>query len=70
MYQFANITPNELAIVSTAVAIAISEGMDADDLNVIGNFLETVATNILTIAAQKEYIQKSQEDQNQNIDIK
>lgn len=42
----------QLAIFTNLLAIAISKGKTADQLNVIGNFVVSLGSLILTIAAQ------------------
>lgn len=56
-----NFSPNELALIASVVAIIISDGKDADDLNVLGIIISNVGANISLIAAQKQFIQ-SKED--------
>lgn len=52
MNSLYSLTPKEIAILSTVVAIELSEGKSLDQQNVLGNFLSTVGDIILTIAAQ------------------
>lgn len=49
-----NLSPNEFALLTAAVAIALSEGLTADELNSLGNFITTVGQIMLTIAAQQQ----------------
>jgi hypothetical protein len=56
MSIFDNIDPEQLVLFSSFLAIAISEGRTADELNVLGQFVSTVADSISLIAAQKEFI--------------
>ena len=43
----------QLSIFANLLAIAISKGKSADQLNVIGNFIVAVGSLLLTMAAQK-----------------
>lgn len=56
-------SPNELAILSSIFAVAISEGLNANETNSLGNFLVTVGSAMLTIAAQQQLLQSAQESQ-------
>ncbi|MDF2880505.1 MAG: hypothetical protein K0R54_1062 [Clostridiaceae bacterium] len=64
MPLFNDICPNELAILSTVVAIALSTDQSADDNNILGNFLVAVGSIILTIAAQQQTIDSLQNNKN------
>lgn len=48
------ICPNELAVLSSSVAILLSKDNSIDDNNVLGNFLIAVGSVILIIAAQQQ----------------
>lgn len=54
-------SPEELMVLASTVAIAISEDRDVDDLNVLGNFVVAVGSLMLTFAAQKERFKSKQE---------
>lgn len=56
MSFFDNIDPEQLVLFSSFLAIAISEGRTADELNILGQFVSTVGDAISLIAAQKEFI--------------
>lgn len=60
MPLFNDICPNEIAVLSTVVAIALSTDKSADDNNILGNFLVAVGSIILTIAAQQQNIASMQ----------
>lgn len=57
MSLFDNIDPEQLTLFASFLAIAISEGRTADDLNVLGQFVSTLGDSIALIAAQKEFIE-------------
>ena len=45
--------PEELVLIATAMAIGISKNLTTNEVNSLGNFLEMVGQNLLTIAAQR-----------------
>jgi uncharacterized membrane protein len=51
------ISPNELAVLSNAIAIILATDNSANDNNVLGNFLITVGTIIVTISAQQQSLE-------------
>ncbi len=50
---FFSLSPSELALLAAAVSIVLSEGIDGCRRNVLGNFIMSVAQNILTYDAQE-----------------
>lgn len=44
----------ELVLLSSAIAIFISEGLDNDDINTLGDFLSALGENLSTIASANE----------------
>ncbi len=69
-----NLCPNDLLVLASALAISLSEGKSADELNVLGNLIVAVGSLMLTAAAQMQNIAskeeaikvKSDETQNNN----
>jgi hypothetical protein len=61
-----NLSPNEFALLTVVVAIALSEGLTEDELNSLGNFISTVGDVMLTIAAQQQLLSGN----NGNIEIR
>jgi len=51
----------QLSFLANLLAVAISKGKNADQLNVLGNFIVGVGGLILTIAAQLEACETKQE---------
>lgn len=51
-----SIGPNEFAILTAVIALAISEGLTAGEINSLGNFITTVGEVMLTIAAQQQLL--------------
>ena len=43
----------EIILLSSAVAAAIADGFNADELNTLGNFITCVGQNLTTAASQK-----------------
>lgn len=54
MSMFNNISSNELAYLSNALAVILAADNTSDENNVLGNFLEAVGQIILLIAAQQQ----------------
>ena len=44
----------ELVLLSSVLAILISENLDNDDINTLGNFLSSLGQNLTTIASANE----------------
>ena len=59
-------TPYELATLATALGVIIAKQLNANQQNVVGNFIEAVGQSILTIAAQIQNIQSQSQDQSGN----
>jgi len=51
------ISPEELALLANLIALELSKGKNANELNVLGNLLAAVGTIISTIAAQKQNLE-------------
>ncbi|MBL4937279.1 hypothetical protein JK636_16240 [Clostridium sp. YIM B02515] len=66
MSNFNSLSPTELAILADAVAIALTEGKSADEINVLGNFVAAVGALLLTIAAQGQSLRDSADTKNNN----
>lgn len=49
---FFSLSPCELTLLATAVSLILAEGIDGCQRAVLGNFLQSVAQNILTFDAQ------------------
>ena len=45
--------PEELVLIATAISIGLSKNLTTNQVNSLGNFLEMVGQNLLTIAAQR-----------------
>ncbi len=51
------ISPEELALLANLIALELSRGKNANELNVLGNLVAAVGTILLTIAAQKRNLE-------------
>lgn len=58
-----SIEADELAILATIIAIALSKSLTLEQTNVIGNFLVAIGSVMLTIAAQEEALKTKNNDQ-------
>lgn len=56
-----NLCPKDLMILANALAISLSEGKSADELNVLGNLIVAVGSLMLTGAAQMQNIVSKEE---------
>jgi hypothetical protein len=50
------IEPDQLALLSALFAIAIADGLDPGESDVLGNFIVSVGSIILTISAQQDLL--------------
>ena len=66
MTGFENLTPEDSLVLTNAIAISLAKGKNADEINVIGNFLVGVGCLLLTIASQQQYLIVLQESKNSN----
>lgn len=57
-----NCSPEELLILANTIAISLSEGRTADDINVLGNLIVAVGSLMLTFAAQLQSVQSKQDN--------
>ncbi|GKU24484.1 hypothetical protein [Clostridium folliculivorans] len=51
-----NLSPEDAIILTNAIALAIAKDKNADEINVLGNFIVGVGCLLLTVAAQKQFI--------------
>jgi hypothetical protein len=54
------IGPEQFAILSSVVAVALSEGLSPDETNSLGNFLVAAGSAMLVIAAQQQLLSGNQ----------
>lgn len=65
-----SLSPDELSLLASIIAISLSKGRTSDELNVLGNFVSALGSLISTIAAQKESIDSFNEKKQQIKDLK
>lgn len=53
-----NVSPDQLAVLAAAAGIALSDGLDANETNSLGNFLITVGQFMALIAAQQALLEQ------------
>jgi hypothetical protein len=64
---FEDLSPVEITTLSQVTALSLAGNLDANDLNVLGNFVSTVGDLIQLLAAQMEYLSnKSNESTGSN----
>lgn len=56
-------------IIATIISIVIAQILDDDEQNVLGNFLQSVGTNLSAIAAFDEYIESKAKDDKDNKEL-
>ncbi|MBU3102616.1 hypothetical protein [Clostridium gasigenes] len=57
-----NLSPEDLLLLSNAVAISLSKDKDANEINVLGNFLIGIGSLMTLISAQQQLLLSSKED--------
>ena len=70
MSVLSSISPNDLSILANIAAIAIAKDRTPNDINVIGNFITGVASLLLTIAAQQQFLIAEEDKLKQIQDLK
>ena len=63
-----NLCPNDVLILANVLALSLSEGKSADELNVLGNLIVAVGSLMLTSAAQMQIITSKEEAKCTTID--
>lgn len=61
-----DIDPDLLAITSSLIGVLLSQGLNSNDINVLGNFLSTIGSALQTISAQ---MQSQESNSNPSNDI-
>ncbi len=62
MYRFESILPDELALLTTTIAVYFGKILNLEELNVLGNFLVAIGGVMLTIASQEEALKKEADE--------
>lgn len=56
-----NLSPEDLLVLTNAIAISLSKDKSPIEIDVLGNFVVGIGCLMLTLASQKEYISLQQE---------
>lgn len=68
MSKLQNVSPDNLVALALLLALSLAEEFDADELNVLGNWLVDIGGIMMTIAAQRQLLEaKNQPDVQQQI---
>lgn len=71
MIDFYKMPEKEIVLLSAAIAVLLTEDLNVDEQNTLGNFLMTVGQNIVLGAGQKEIRAKEKEKEKKDAnDIK
>lgn len=55
--DFANLSPEQITLLSAAVAIALADGRTPGETGDLGNFLSSVGQNLQLISAHQQLLQ-------------
>lgn len=61
MSKFENITPEQIVMLSSFAALALTEDMNVNDMNTLGNLIAAVGAAILARAAQTQNLENKQD---------
>jgi hypothetical protein len=61
-----NLSPEELVLATAILSVAIAKNRTSDELNVLGNLLVGVGTNLLIVAATTPQNQPNTNNENNN----
>jgi len=53
---FGDLSPEQLVLLSTAVAIALSDGLGPEETNDLGNFLSAVGQSLQLLSAHQQLL--------------
>ncbi|SNV78753.1 hypothetical protein [Clostridium cochlearium] len=57
-------SPEELSFIANIIALELSAGKSADELNVLGNLIVAIGSLMLVMAAQKQNLESLSKDNN------
>jgi len=69
MSKCSNISPDLLIFIDFLLSILLSQDLNIDEINVLGNFLTQIGANLLAKAAQQQNLQSKEELKNQIADM-
>lgn len=64
MISIDNLSPEDLLILTNALAIALAKDKNSDELNVLGNFFIGVGSLLVIISSQQQLLQSIKEKNN------
>lgn len=64
MGSFNCASPEELSFIANIIALELSTGKSADELNVLGNLIVAIGSLMLVMAAQKQNLESLSKDNN------
>lgn len=66
-----NLSPEDLLVLTNAIAITLIKDKNPDQINVLGNFIVGIGCLLLTVAAQQQLLESLQQNlTNQDADNK
>ncbi|MFT9497437.1 hypothetical protein [Anaerosolibacter sp.] len=67
--SLSNIPPSQFSLIAALLGITLSNNLNANQQNSLGNFLEALGQSMLTVSAQKQLQQSQQNSQNEKQQI-
>ena len=53
MIDFYNMSEKDIILLSAAIAVILVDGLDADELNTLGNFIACIGNDLMAASVQK-----------------
>ena len=69
MFFLGTVSPSQIILLATLISLLFSLKMDAEELNVTGNFIVAIGGIILMVAALKDYSESQQQKQDTKDEI-
>ncbi len=69
MSDFSNINPDTLVLIVSFLSVLLSQNLNTDELNVLGNVFTQIGASLLTKAAQQTSLESKEELKNQIADM-
>lgn len=69
MGSFNCTNPEELSFIANIIALELSAGKSADELNVLGNLIVAIGSLMLVMAAQKQNLESLSKDNNNKKEV-
>ena len=58
-----NLSPEDLLVLTNAIAITLTKDKNSDQINVLGNFIVGIGCLLLTVAAQQQLLESLKQNQ-------